>query len=134
MNDLLGDHADALDEAFDILDHYFFGFLYGLIRSRLGRLVSFSLGILRVRFFSLIELLRVACLVALVLRWADGSKFVLQEVKVIFAIGCERKAVVNQKVCDHFLFLEGQSCGLSRALHTVKVQLSLVFILPYDLH
>jgi len=134
LNDLLGDHADALDEAFDILDHYFFGFLYGLIRSRLGRLVSFSLGILRVCFFSLIELLRVACLVALVLRWADGSKFVLQEVEVVFAVRCERKAIVNQKICDHFLFFEGQSCGLSRALDTVKVQLSLVFILPYDLH
>jgi hypothetical protein len=95
LNDLLGDHADALDEALDILDHGFFGFLYGLIRSRLCRLISFSLAILRVRFFSLIELLRVPCLGALVLRWADGSKFVLQEVEVVFAVCCERKAIVD---------------------------------------
>ena len=95
MNDLLGDHSDALDESLDILDHGFFGFLYGLIRSGLDRLVSFSLGILGVRFLSLIELLRVTCLGALVLRWADGSKFVLQEVEVVFAVCCERKAIVD---------------------------------------
>jgi hypothetical protein len=95
LNDLLGDHADALDEALDILDHGFFGFLYGLIRSGLNWLISFSLTILRVRIFSLIELLRVACLVALVLRWEDCSKFALQEVEVVFAVSCERKAIVN---------------------------------------
>jgi hypothetical protein len=79
-----------LDEALDILDHGFFGLLYGFIRIRLDMLVSFSLGILWVRFFALIELLRIACLCALVKSWADSSKLVLQEVEVVFAVRCER--------------------------------------------
>jgi hypothetical protein len=79
-----------LDEALDILDHGFFGLLYGFIRIRLDRLVSLSLTILWVRFFTLIELLRIACLGALVQRWADSSKFVFQEVEVVFAVRCER--------------------------------------------
>jgi hypothetical protein len=134
LNYLLRDHADALDKALDILYHGFFGFLYGFIRSGLDRLVSFSLGIFWVRFFAIIELLRITCFGALVQRWADSSKFVLQEVEVVFAVQCERKAIVNQKVCYYFLFFESQTCRLSRALHTIKVQLTLVLILPYDLH
>ncbi len=133
MNDLLGDHADALDEALDILDHHFLGFLDAFIRSRFDRLVSFSLDIIWVPFFSFIELLRVACLAALVLRGTNCSELALQKVEVVFTVRCERKAIVNQKICDCSLFFEGQTCGLSSALHTIKVQLPLVLILPYNL-
>jgi len=79
-------------------------------------------------------MLGVKWLLVRVLRRALSSKLGLQKVEVILTVSCERKTVINQELSYHAFFLQSKTCRLSRALHTIKIQLPLILILTDDLN